>query len=721
MDADNILFKLGDAAGIEPFYWDMHGTRHETTPETMRGLLKAFGIAAEDDGQVWSSLARLGEEVWRSPLPPVVVACGGETASIPVRLPTHGSDRAVRWSLKLEQGGERAGEFRLSELAVEETGHIGEMQIALRHLKLDALPLGYHDFVLENEAGTGTRLIVAPPRAYLPPALENRRAWGIMLQLYSLKSRGDWGVGDFGDLKILIDAIAGTGADAIGLNPMHTLFLDQPEDASPYSPCSRLFRNPLYLDITAIPDFAECDAVRALLHDGQFAHAVEQVRDAELVQYRAVARFKLPALERLHESFVANHLAHDDDRARAFRRYVSEGGRDLEGLATFQALAEHCETHDWSRWPARHRDPDSKATAQFRKRFADRIGFHQYLQWQCEEQFRSASELAKSRGMAVGLYNDLAVSVDSSSADHWAHQKLFAGGARVGAPPDPFNEKGQDWGVVPLNPLRLRGTAYAHFRSLLRANMRHAGALRIDHVMGWQRLFLIPPGGTPAAGAYVRYPVGDMVAVACLESTRHRCLVVGEDLGTVPAGFRERMTGAGVLSSRVLYFERRNEAFKPPREYPSLAAVSVSTHDLATLHGFWEGRDIAAKAHLGLFQSAAEEEQIRAGRVTDKRQLLAALAEQGLLPDGLSPQDADHLAFTPQLAAAVHAYLARSSSMLFMVQMDDLTGQAQQANLPGSVTEYPNWRRRLVRPLEEAMADPAMRDAMGAIAADRAK
>lgn len=721
MDADAILSKLGEAAGIEPYYWDMHGNRHETTPQATRALLKAFGVSAQSDGEARESLTRLGEAPWRSTLPPAVVLYGGEAAVVPLRQSTQNDGRHIRWTVRLEQGGERAGECRVGDLAVEQTGQLGEARIALRHLKLDPLPLGYHEFVLDGDAQMTAKLIVAPTRAFLPPVMQSRRCWGIMLQLYALKSFSDWGVGDLGDLKMLIERVAAAGGDAIGLNPLHALFLDSPEEASPYSPCSRLFRHPLYLDVSAIPDFAECEDARAVLRDGEFVRANEAARDAELVSYRAAARWKLPILERLHASFVSNHLAHDDVRAAAFRRYVDRGGRDLESLATFQGLSEHYQTRDWSLWPSGHRVHDSVATAEFRAHHADRISFFQYLQWQCEEQFASAAELAKSRGMAVGLYNDLAVSVDAASADHWTHQKQFAGGARVGAPPDPFNEKGQDWGIVPLNPLRLRETAYGYFSALLRANMRHAGALRIDHVMGWQRLFVIPPGGTPATGAYVRFPLRDLVALACLESQRHRCLIIGEDLGTVPAGFRECMADAGILSSRVFYFERHHEQFRPPRDYPSLAAVSVSTHDLATLRGFWEGQDIAAKSRLDLFKNQAEEDQARAMRITDKRRFLEALAEQGLLPGNISVADADHLDWTPQLTQAVHIYLARSSSALFMVQLDDLTGQAHQANLPGSVLEYPNWRRRIVRPLEQLMADPAFGNAMTSIAASRAK
>ena len=284
--------------------------------------------------------------------------------------------------------------------------------------------------------------------------------------------------------------------------------------------------------------------------------------------------------------------------------------------------------HDWARWPAPYRDQEAQPVAELRARNIERIRFFQFLQWLCDEQLAATAEAARRSGMAIGLYNDLAVSVDASSADHWNHQDLFAGGARVGSPPDPFNETGQEWGVVPLNPSRLRATGFAHFRSLLCANMRHAGALRIDHVMGWQRQFLIPTGASPVDGAYVQFPREELLAVAALESHRHRCLLIGEDLGTVPDGFRERMAEANVLSCRVFSFERDRDRFRRPGEYPRLASVFASTHDLATLAGFWCLDDIAAKANLGLFKLPEEEAQLRAGRLAEKRMLLQALADE---------------------------------------------------------------------------------------------
>ena len=715
MDADNIL-KLADATGIETHYWDNHGNRHDASHETIRGLLKAFGIAASCDAEVWASLTNAWRAPWMQLLLPSLALHEDEKITIPLRAWEEDAGRIVRWQLVLEDGGKRSGECRLGDLAHDDIAYFDNRRIFQYRLPLDAVPCGYHTFRVDGEEAA-TRLIVAPRRCYLPQGLGH--AWGLMLQLYGLKTRTDWGMGDFSALHSVIDAVAGAGGAAIGLNPLHALFLNKPENASPYSPCSRLFRNPLYLDVTAISDFAECAAAQTLVSGTDFAAAVDLAHESEFIDYAAVAALKLPVLELLFENFQVQHLAHSTARAQEFRSFLAEHGRELEDFATFQALSEHYRALDWSHWPVHHQDSKSDATAAFRNSRADRIGFFQYLQWQCDRQFAGAAHRARDRGMAVGLYNDLAVSVDASSADYWMHRLEFAGGARVGAPPDPFNEMGQEWGLVPLNPLRLKETGFSYYRALLAANMRYAGALRIDHVMGLTRLYCIPAGSKPTEGAYVRFPLDELIAVAALESQRNRCLIIGEDLGTVPAGFSEKLAGANILSSRVLYFERNAAGYKPPRDYPGLAAVSVSTHDLATLAGFWQGEDLKAKACLGLFKTAQEEAAAFGGRAADKRKLVEALAAEGLLPEGVVLSEAAQQPWTPQLTQSVHAYLARSPATLLMVQMDDLTGQTHQANLPGSTTEYPNWRRRMVQALEDSANDPAFQARLKAIAAAR--
>lgn len=716
---DLALDRLADAAGIEARYWDIHGNLHERSRETARHLLNAMGIPAGTGGEIAASLVMLAEEPWRAVLPPVIVATQGRAIEVPLRLPMNVAARSMRWSVDRETGERESGECALDALAIEHAGGPARSPVALRRLRLPAQPMGYHHLRLETASEATARLIVAPPQCHLPPDVAARKCWGIAAQLYSLKTGKNWGIGDFGDLHALIDWSAARGVDAIALNPLHALFQDSPQEASPYSPSSRLFLNPLYLDVSAVPDFAESAEARALVASSVMSGAIEAGRKAAYIDYPAIAGAKLAALELLYRHFRTRHATKADDRGRAFRDFVEERGDDLHGFATFQALSERLGTHDWARWPESCRRPDSREVVELALGSEPRVSFFQYLQWQCETQLSAAAERARTSGMAVGLQGDLAVSVDAAAADHWANQGLFMREARVGAPPDPFNEAGQEWGVVPLDPRRLRATGYAHYISLLRANMRHAGALRIDHVMGWQRQFLVPAGGSPADGAYVRFPLDDLLSLTALESHRNRCLVIGEDLGTVPAGFRERMAGANVLSCRVLYFEQEHGRVRRPAEFPELASVSAATHDLATLRGYWTGNDIAARARLGMFKSPDEERQARINRARDKHVLLQALSEEGLLPDGVGPKASGEPEWTPSLSVAIHVYLARSRSRLLMVQLDDLCGERQQANLPGSTVGYPNWQKRLGRSLEGLMADREVREAMATIDRER--
>lgn len=720
MYSDETLIRLADAAGIEPRYWDIQGRLHEATSETLRALLEALGIPAQTDADAAASLSRLIAEPWRNVLAPAIVGREHDEIEVSFRLPAAESTGSIRWCIRLESGEIETGEAALADMPVEESGSIDGLPISLRHLRLPPLPPGYHEFRLERSGEAIATLIVAPMRCYLPAKFASAPCWGLSTQLYSLNTQENWGMGDLDDLRMLIENSAPMGVDAIGLNPLHALFLDIPEQASPYSPNSRLFRNPLYLAPGSMPDFLESSEARALFDMPEMMRALSIARDGSLVNYKAVAALKLALLQLMRRSFEKKHLSEESRRGREYRNFVEQAGVALERFATFQALAEHLGTHDWRQWPVGYRDCASREVHAFQEAQSGRIAFFKYLQWLCEEAFSGMAKLARARGMEVGLCNDLAISVDASGADHWANRDLFAGQARVGAPPDPFNELGQEWGVVPLIPHRLRATGYAHFIALLCANMRHAGALRIDHIMGWQRLFMIPAGASPSDGAYVRFPLDDLMAIAALESRRNECLIIGEDLGTVPAGFRERMSAANMLSCRVLYFERAHDRFHRPEEYPALASVSASTHDLATLHGFWTGDDIAAKAQLGTLATAEEEARARAERARDKRFLIQALADEGLLPEGADPSDAGHIAWSPELGSALHRYLARTPSCLVMVQLDDLAGEEHQANLPGSTTQYPNWRRRLSRDLSELFSDPAIRRQMEEITAERA-
>jgi 4-alpha-glucanotransferase len=669
-----------------------------------------LGFPAGTEAEIAASVFRLEEERWRETAPPVSVSIEGQEIAVPLHLPA--AVRRLTWSIDFENGGGTGGEVNLDDLAVEASLVLDGASVLLRRLRLPPLFSGYHRLHVQADTSFTINLVVAPQRCYLPPG--HLRYWGVAAQLYAVRSERNWGIGDFTDLSTLIDLAGANGASMVGVNPLHALFLDAPQDASPYSPSSRLFLNPLYLDVTAIPDFAESAEARTLASSPTDFATTRATRARDVVDYPAVAAIKLAVLERLYLNFRMSHSEESDARGRAFNAFVAMMGSDLDHFAMFQMLTERFGTHDWTAWPQPYQNPGS--IQDLPGPDMERISFFRYLQWQCTIQLGAAAARARAKGMSIGLYNDLAVSVDNTSADHWVNQGLFLRDTHVGAPPDPFNEKGQDWGLVAFNPRHLRATSYAHFISLLRANMRHAGALRIDHIMGWQRLFLIPAGAQASDGAYVRYPVDDLMAITSLESQRAKCLVIGEDLGTVPDGLRERMASADILSSRILYFERDGDRFRRPSELPVSAAVSVATHDLPTLRGYWMGEDITAKARLG-FLNGDEERQFRDERACDKQLLLRALASECLLPRDYAESD-DSL-WTPALADAIHAYLARSPSLLLIVQLDDLANEVRQANLPGSITEYPNWRQRLGRSLEEMAVDPVIAQTMTMIGRER--
>ena len=711
---DALLQKLADAAGSEQRYWDIQGKVHERSPETARFLLKALGIPAGNDEEIIASLARLEEEPWRKAVPPFVVSTNGQAMEILLRLPDGAAP--ARWTLASEEGEESTGEFRVEDLEVLDRRDIDGAAIVLRRLVLPPQPVGYYRFQLETRDCALSRVIVSPEGCYLPPESSSRRFWGLTTQLYSLRSSRNWGIGDFSDLSDLARWAARQGADMIGINPLHALFLDEPQLASPYSPNSRLFLNPLYIDVTALPEYARLDEAQVFARSPDMQRALRAARDGDLIDYPAVAGVKMAVLEALYEIFQRGDAG--SDQCAKFREFVSTNGDALQRFATFQMLSEHFRTHAWQTWPLAFRDPANAEVERLVRERSERMDFFKYLQWKAAEQRSDSARSARESGMKLGLYGDLAVGVETASADHWAYQDLFLRDLRIGAPPDPFNEAGQEWGLVPPDPRHLFASGYDHFSGLLRSNMRDAGVLRIDHVMGWQRLFLIPAGAPASEGFYLRYPMDDFVAIAALESRRNSCVVIGEDLGTVPAGFRERMAAANVLSTRVFYFEQEQGRFRTPDAFPKLASVSVTTHDLATLRGYWEMDDISAKVRLGVIDPQ-EEQFARDRRAWDKQVLLEALRQENLLPPEADSDGANDVSWSPALVQAVHLYLARSPSLLLAVQLDDLVGELHQANLPDS-GDNANWRHRSNLSLEQLQGDITVSRILTEIARQRA-
>jgi 4-alpha-glucanotransferase len=663
------LARLAELAGIEPRFHDHFGVETWVSDETKRALLQAMGFAVASDDDVRNTLHDFEATLASQIVPPAIVVAQGGVPELPPDVRGYEIDL---------EGGERFG---------------GELW---------QLPLGYHRLTVRStERGEAhAMLIVTPPACHLPPAMEHGRLWALAVQLYSLRSDRDWGIGDFTDLATLGRLAGNAGAGAIALNPLHELFPSNPDAVSPYAPSSRLWLNAQYIDVTAAADYrmAACD--------------VAALCASTLLDYRGVAAVKRAAFEQMFETFRDNDLRRNTARAREFRNFVAEGGTALNRLAVYEALTEHWmaknpHAYGWQEWPPEYRTPESSAVERFERSHARRVNFYRYLQWIADTQLAQAAKASAEYG--VTLYRDLAVGVDLNSADAWADQRTILAGVSLGAPPDQLNVLGQNWGLPPLSPHALRDSGYAPFAALLRSNMRHAGILRIDHVMALKRAFWIPRGRPPVEGAYMRYPFDEMLGVLALESVRNECAVVGEDLGTVPEGFRERMQAASALSSRVFYFERnwQENTFLPPSAYPRLAAASIGTHDLPTLLGWWTGDDIDLRIRINLYPG----EDISGHALWERRQarfaLVDALQQSGAISEEVAHDlraDAERggsLAVARELAAGAYRFLAQTPSMLAVVSLEDVFGEVDAVNVPGTVDEHPNWQRKQSRTLEE--------------------
>jgi malto-oligosyltrehalose synthase/4-alpha-glucanotransferase len=709
------LDRLSELAGIAPQYHDIWGRVHRATDTTRIALLQAMGIIT-DATQIDSALKRMSEDGWRRVLPGVAVYRDDDCPyHLALSFSAAAATETHEWRLMLENGETRAGHFRPDQLE-----HIAECDLSDGHyIKVafdwrDRLPHGYHRYTLRRGSDGETlsiSYIIAPSRCYLPPVLaQGERIWGVCAQLYGLRSARNWGIGDYADLNALVEQWARRNADIVGVNPLHALFPHNPEHASPYSPSSRRFLNILYIDVDGMDDLRECVEAAAEVRSAAFQARLAGARAAELVDYASVSALKLRVFERLYTHFREQHLSRDTPRARAFRAFQVERGRELRQHALFEALQEHFHAADpgvwgWQAWPAEYRDPHSAAVHAFDESHRERIELYEYLQWQADQQVARVAQRARELACAVGLYEDLSISVDRSGAEAWAHQDYYAQGAAIGAPPDEINLSGQNWGLPPLMPQPLRAAGYEPFIATLRANMRHAGALRIDHVMGLARLYWIPEGSSGDAGTYVSYPFSDLLAIVALESHRNECLVIGEDLGTVPDEVRAGLSRAGVLSYRVLYFERDSQSdFRPPVAYPVDALVTPTTHDLATLSGFWNGRDLELRQTLQLFPSDEVRTQQFLARAQDRTRLVAALErEQLIAPGTVNPVSLPQL--DADLMRAICIYLARTPSRVLATQLEDVLGVEDAANLPGTTDEHPNWRRKLPLELERISDD----------------
>jgi 4-alpha-glucanotransferase len=629
--------------------------------------------------------------------------CAGANARLDARRRRR---RDLRWSERAHQRAVRRSDRRRR--------HLARRSLALP----EALAPGYYRFSARAQGREyGTTIAVVPDGCYLPPEVAAAGVWGLAVQLYALRSKRGPEIGNFTDLARLCETVAAAGGAAVGINPLHELTFARDAVASPYCPSSRLFLNWIYLDVEALPGFERDES-----EDPRGGASAP-----ELIDYQAVAASKRAVAERAYGRFYDSDIvAGTSEPARSFAAFVRDGGSALRSVTVFDALSDHFARSGaasaWQTWPPELHDPASPGVERFVAGHVREIEFFAYLQWQADVQL--AAVAASGSGLRIGLYRDLAVGANLGGADTWAQQATLRANVTVGAPPDILNRSGQAWGVAPFDPLALRAAAYEPFIALLRANMRHAGALRIDHVMALARLYWVPENADASEGTYVMYRLDELLGIISLESRRARCMVIGEDLGTVPDGFRERLRRACVLSYRLLEFEQDDERFFAPQEYPELALVSTGTHDLPSIGAYWTAHDVDVRAELGLFEDEAAAALEREERAKKRVRLLAALRSAGLpeadvrrFDDAAArPDDRETLA---EIALWANRFLARSPSRLLMVQLEDLLGDVEPINIPATTDEHPNWRRRTSIALEDLATDSRFIALAAALRRDR--
>ncbi len=725
MASDDYARSLAEAAGIwglEPGYWDIWGQWHETSPEIQGGVLAAMGVACATATELEAAVAARELAQCSEVAPPsLVIAASSQPAAVPLCVPEEMRGASAAVEIRWESGRFEQQSHELSGLeSGGERQAAGGRRFVRRLLPLPALPLGYHEIEIRVASlpPASTRVIVCPDRAWLPESLaRGDRRTGLAVSLYGVRSARTWGCGDFTALQGVVDWVAGRiGASYVALNPLCAIHNRAPYNTSPYLPDNAFYRNFIYLDVERVEEFAECAAARRLLDRPEVRAEIAALNAAELVDYDRVAALKLRFLRLLFRWFYQRELPRRSPRAVEFLRWVEAEGELLDRFALHGAIDEWLHRRDpevwtWHQWPDELRDPSSAASRRFAASHKRSVLFRKWLQWEIDRQLAGAYRHARARGMEIGLFHDLPLAIDRCGAQCWAHREFYVAGCRVGAPPDDFSPKGQDWSFPPPGRDAHRRDGYRFFAESIRRAARHGGALRIDHVMRFFRLWWVADGMATSEGVYVKDYHEDLLRILALESVRQRVMIVGEDLGTVEPEVRLLLRRFGILGCSVFYFEKDGSgAVRPPEDYPPQALVSATTHDLPTIAGFWLGRDIDARRDAGLLPDDETWERMHAGRRAEKQRMLDALFARGLLPPEFPRREADFPELTGELHNAVTGFLASTPCLLMTLNQEDLTKEVDQQNLPGSVHQYPNWRRKMTFSVEDLDSSPAALD-----------
>jgi (1->4)-alpha-D-glucan 1-alpha-D-glucosylmutase len=690
--SEELVKSFSNLFGIADSYADIWGNSHPALYETKLRFIAAHGVDISSEASLRAALEKLEVAHWNRLADPVVVVVEGY-AEYELELRSDAIvDVAV--SLELEDGSK----MLCSVVSIEKTSNQWRDVSGFRlRFRCDA-PCGYHKLSLrcDDTPLTEVSFIVTPRTCYFPPG--ESKYWGVTAQLYSIRSKENWGIGDFGDARRLAELIGQWEGDFLGLQPLHALFAALPEHRSPYAPNSRLFCNVLLLEIEAFKEF-----------DGEFktqelAGKIDLIRADQMVDYVAVAELKLDILKRIFDKFERAELARNTQRAQAFLLSITP---ELRTFAVYETLSVHLRGRDksnwgWPVWPEEFRDPESLAVSRFAEENEREVLFHCFLQWCADLQLEELQELAVSRGLTFGLYLDLALGTSVGGAETWVDKELFAFGVSAGAPPDLLNVQGQTWGLPPYIPAQLKERAYKPFIDVLRRAMKMCGMVRLDHFMGLMRLFWIPEGKTGAEGAYVSYMLNDLIGIVALESMRNQTVVIGEDLGTVPDEVRETMVARGVLSYQLLMFMKNEQDFLLANRYKEQALVAFSTHDLPTLLGYLKFHDLEVRKNLNLYSEFVTYEGAKEERKLDLRNILGLLGIEGFWEVSGDDREPNYVA----ISAALHAFIASTPCRVQAVQLEDLVGHLDQMNLPGTVDEHPNWKQKLSCPLDVIASHP---------------
>jgi len=688
------LNKLLYWRGIANEYFNYRGEKVAVSEENRLRLLQAMEVDTGSAEAVDAQVYELDIQPWQEWLPAMLVVDEGAQVHFSINLPPEVLADNFQFEIITEDGSRVGGCF-IPAQAPEIGDYLHEgIRYSRRSVQIAPIPCGYHQLKVWREGMEDqfkhSQLVVVPEKAYTPDWVEqNQSPWGIIVQLYTLRSGRNWGIGDFTDLMNLIENSANSGADMIGLNPLHSLRFPIDQHCSPYSPSDRRFINPLYIDPEIEPDFTQ-DAE-------EISHLLEGLRKPEMVDYSRVYAVKMLAFHKMYKHFVSVDLEQETERGKSFKAFLASADDSLRQYCLFEALQRQDEYH--------FEELSAQQIIHLCEENHTEIHFYAYLEWIANKQLKTCQARALELGMKVGLMRDLAVGADGGGSEVSMNLDLFCRDASVGAPPDPLAELGQNWGLPPIDPFALKNTNFRHFVQLLRSNMSSCGALRIDHAMSLMRLWWCPPGRTADFGSYVFYPFKEMLGLLKLESVRHKCMVIGEDMGVVPDEFRNAIIGANIFTNKMFYFEKVHEHdFRPPAEYFPRSLAMLTNHDVPTIASWWVGSDLQLRQSLELFEEGVSFDDVVNHREFEKRKLLEWLQSLGLIEG----QDFDNLLtgkMSRDLVSSILHGVSQCASQLFVVQLEDLELLEEPVNVPGTSDQYPNWRRKLGVPLESIFDD----------------